>query len=97
MPASVMARRARATNSVRWCRAVSLGRKPVPGGEMNVCRRLERMVAEVGVWRMRPMPSLLAEPSQPRAIQEDLVEDVGGADVDVDVDVGDVMDVIVVG
>ena len=42
----------------------------MPGGETKVSRRLERIVVEVGVWWMRPMPSLLAEPSQPRAIQE---------------------------
>lgn len=66
---------------------------------MKVCRRLERMVVEVVVWRMRPMPSLLAEPSHPRAIHEDLevaaaMSDVA-EDVDVDVDVleAGVMDV----
>lgn len=44
----------------------------MPGGETNVSRRLERILVSVGVWRMTPMPSLLAEPSQPRAIYEDL-------------------------
>lgn len=58
---------------------------------MKVWRRLERMVVDVVVWRMRPMPSLLAEPSHPRAIHEDLevaevMSDVA-EDVDVDVDV----------
>jgi hypothetical protein len=53
-------------------------------------------VAEVAVWRMRPMPSLLAEPSQPRAIQEDLFLSVGGI-ADAGIDVGDVTDVVVVG
>ena len=44
----------------------------MPGGEWKVWRRLERMVVDVGVCRMTPMPSLLAEPSQPMAIQESL-------------------------
>ena len=49
---------------------MSLGRKPSPGGETKVWRMLERMVAgplDLG-WRIRPTPSLLAEPSRPRAI-----------------------------
>ena len=49
---------------------MSLGRKPSPGGETNVCRMLERMVAgppDLGCW-IRPTPSLLAEPSRPRDI-----------------------------
>lgn len=51
----------------------------MPGGETKVWRRLARMVVVEGlvVWRMRPMPSLLAEPSQPRAIQESLAMGVG--------------------
>lgn len=52
---------------------MSLGRKPVPGGETNVSRRLERMVVLVGVCWMTPMPSLLAEPSHPRATQDFLL------------------------
>lgn len=49
---------------------MSLGRKPSPGGETNVCRMLERIVArppDLGCW-IRPTPSLLAEPSRPRDI-----------------------------
>ncbi len=54
----------------RWCLAVSLGRKPSPGGEMKVWRMLERGMAGplLGGWRIRPTPSLLAEPSRPRDI-----------------------------
>lgn len=54
----------------RWCFAVSLGRKPWPGGETKVWRMLERMRAGPGLdgWWMRPTPSLLAEPSRPIAI-----------------------------
>jgi len=49
---------------------VSLGRKPSPGGETKVWRMLERMVAGPPdlEWRIKPTPSLLAEPSRPRAI-----------------------------
>ena len=55
---------------MRWCLAVSFGRKPEPGGEMKVWRMLERGMAgpPLGGWRIRPMPSLLAEPSRPRDI-----------------------------
>ena len=54
----------------RWCLAVSLGRKPSPGGETKVWRMLERGMAgpPVGGWRISPTPSLLAEPSRPRDI-----------------------------
>lgn len=68
MDAAERAARARETKCERWWAAVSLGRKPVPGGETNVWRRLERIFVSVAVWRMTPMPSLLAEPSHPRAM-----------------------------
>lgn len=50
---------------------MSLGRKPVPGGETKVSRTLERTVdspVEMSC-AITPIPSLLAEPSQPRAMR----------------------------
>ena len=58
---------------------MSFGRKPWPGGAWKVCLMLERMRAGFvpvvdlleGVGEgceMMPTPSLLAEPSRPRAI-----------------------------
>lgn len=50
--------------------AVSLGRKPSPGGERYVCRRLERTIGGSFAegCEIRPMPILFALPSRPRAI-----------------------------
>lgn len=80
---------------------MSLGRKPVPGGELYVWRMLERTRAlscwglSLGAVRvavaegkgkeasgmgceMMPMPSLLAEPSQPRARRRRFLEGLSG-------------------
>lgn len=48
----------------RWCTAVSFGRKPVPGGVMNVRRGLDRMLPSLST---TPMPILFALPSMPSA------------------------------
>lgn len=71
MPASERARRAIWAKKERWWRAVSFGRKPVPGGETKVCRMLERTEdwPVMGSCEIMPMPSLLALPSQPRAMR----------------------------
>lgn len=53
----------------RWCRAVSRGWKPSPGGVIYVCLTLERTWVEPsGSCCMIPAPNLLAEPSSPRAM-----------------------------
>lgn len=53
----------------RWCVAVSRGRKPSPGGVIYVCRTFDRTVVDPsGECLMMPAPSLLAEPSSPKAI-----------------------------
>lgn len=44
----------------------------MPGGETKVCRKLERMDVPVGECLMTPIPSLLADPSQPKAMYDDL-------------------------
>lgn len=58
------------TTHCRWCFAVSLGRKPAPGGAWYVCRRLARITGGFcgDGCEMMPIPSLLADPSSPRAI-----------------------------
>lgn len=69
VPLSLSARFTRVTTHERWCFAVSFGRKPSPGGETKVWRMLERISAGLpGVCLISPTPSLLAEPSRPRAI-----------------------------
>ena len=69
MPASSSAARASRAKWARWCRAVSLGRNPVPGGDTKVCRRLARIrdAPVAGSCSMMPIPSLFALPSQPSA------------------------------
>ena len=70
MPASAIACLTSFMTHDRWCLAVSLGRKPSPGGEMKVWRMLERIFAGFpwGGCEIMPMPSLLALPSRPIAI-----------------------------
>ena len=69
-PASAIACLTSLMNHDRWCLAVSLGRKPSPGGALNVWRTLERTCAGFpgAGWQMTPIPSLLALPSRPMAI-----------------------------